>query len=120
MPVGFVLRASCKTLSSSLRLIVVLEELLRSKQRKRNGRREAIEPVIGHLKNNCRMARCCLKGAGLNLGLAAAAWNLKKWINELLFAFVLCFGYNLRPRELYHQSEIGSTARAASGFLRHD
>ena len=64
----------------------------RSKQRKRNGRRAAIEPVIGHLKNDYRMARCFLKGAegaGLNLGLAAAAWNLKKWINELLFALVL-------------------------------
>ena len=72
----------------------------RSKQRKRNGRRAAIEPVIGHLKNDYRMARCFLKGAegaGLNLGLAAAAWNLKKWINELLFAFVLCFVHNFRP-----------------------
>ena len=58
----------------------------RSKQRKRNGRRAAIEPVIGHLKNNYRMVRCFLKGAegaGLNLGLAAVARNLKKWINEL-------------------------------------
>jgi IS5 family transposase len=88
----------------------------RSKQRKRNGRRAAIEPVIGHLKNDYRMARCFLKGAegaGLNLGLAAAAWNLKKWINELLFAFVLCFVHNFRPRELYHQSEIVSATRAA-------
>jgi hypothetical protein len=37
------------------------------------------------------MARCFLRGAsgaGLNLGLAVAAWNLKKWINELLFAFI--------------------------------
>jgi hypothetical protein len=25
----------------------------------------------------------------LNLGLAAAAWNIKKWINELLFALIL-------------------------------
>ena len=88
----------------------------RSKQRKRNGRRAAIEPVIGHLKNDYRMARCFLKGAegaGLNLGLAAAAWNLKKWINELLFAFVLCFVHNFRPRELYYQSETGSATRAA-------
>ena len=62
------------------------------KQRKRYGRRAAIEPVIGHLKSDHRMARCFLKGAndaGLNLGLAAAAWNIKKWINELLFALIL-------------------------------
>jgi len=60
----------------------------RKKQRKRNGRRAAIEPVIGHIKNDHRMAKCFLKGAegaGLNLALAAAAWNLKKWINELLW-----------------------------------
>ncbi|CAA6680251.1 Unannotated [Lentimonas sp. CC4] len=34
------------------------------------------------------MARCFLRGgegAGLNLGLAAAAWNIKKWINEFIF-----------------------------------
>jgi IS5 family transposase len=61
------------------------------KQRKRNARRAAIEPVIGHLKSDYRMARCFLKGsqgAGLNLSLAAAFWNLKKWLNELLFAFI--------------------------------
>ncbi len=37
------------------------------------------------------MARCFLKGAegaGLNLALAAAAWNIKKWINDLIFALV--------------------------------
>ncbi|MGJ8651957.1 MAG: IS5 family transposase [Opitutaceae bacterium] len=64
----------------------------RRKQRKRFGRRAAIEPVIGHLKSDYRMARCYLKGAagvGVNLGLAAAAWNIKKWINELLFALIL-------------------------------
>ena len=62
------------------------------KQRKRYARRAAIEPVIGHLKSDYRMARCFLKGAegaGLNLSLAAAAWNIKKWINELLFVLIL-------------------------------
>jgi len=63
----------------------------RKKQRKRNGRRAAIEPVIDHLKSDYRMARCFLKGgegAGLNLVLAAAAWNLKKWMREVLFLLV--------------------------------
>ena len=48
----------------------------RRKQRTRNGRRAAIEPVIGHLKSDYRMPQCFLKGAQgaeLNLGLAAAA-----------------------------------------------
>lgn len=34
------------------------------------------------------MARCFLKGtkgASLNLAMAAAAWNLKLWINESIF-----------------------------------
>jgi IS5 family transposase len=35
----------------------------RRKQRRRFNRRSAIEPVIGHLKNDYRMARCFLRGA---------------------------------------------------------
>jgi len=53
------------------------------KERKRQARRAAIEPLIGHLKSDYRMARCFLKGAvgsSINLLLAAAAWNLRKWI----------------------------------------
>jgi len=49
------------------------------KQRKRNTRRAAIEPGVEHLKSDYCMAWCFLKGAlgaGLNLGLAASAWNL--------------------------------------------
>lgn len=72
----------------------------RKKQRIRNGRRAAIEPVIGHLKSDHRMARCFLKGAegaGLNLTLAAAAWNIKKWINDLLFALILWLG-SINPK----------------------
>lgn len=88
----------------------------RRKQRKRNGRRAAIEPVIGHLKNDHRMARCFLKGAegaGLNLALAAAAWNIKKWINELLLAFFLwLFGTNPEC-DSAHQVKFCSKLRAA-------
>jgi IS5 family transposase len=52
--------------------------------RARFRRRCAIEPVIGHLKSDYRLARNYLKGfAGdtRNLLLAAAAWNFKKWLN---------------------------------------
>ena len=78
------------------------------KQRKRYGRRAAIEPVIGHLKSDYRMARCFLKGAegaGLNLGLAAAAWNIKKWINELLFALILWLQRKKFQLDLFPQKQ---------------
>jgi IS5 family transposase len=64
------------------------------KARHNFGRRSAIEPVIGHLKNDFRLARNYLKGTigdSINLLMAAAAFNCKKWMNivaERLF-FVL-------------------------------
>ena len=54
--------------------------------RKNFGRRSAIEPVIGHLKSDFRLARNYLKGAigdVLNLILAATAFNLRKWMRAL-------------------------------------
>lgn len=56
-----------------------------AKMRARFRRRAAIEPVIGHLKQQYRLARCFLKnfvGDQVNLLLAAAAWNLRKWLRE--------------------------------------
>jgi IS5 family transposase len=55
----------------------------RQAMKKRFRRRCAIEPVIGHLKSDYRMGRNCLRGfAGdqINLFLAAAAWNFRKWM----------------------------------------
>jgi IS5 family transposase len=57
--------------------------------KKRFRRRCAIEPVIGHLKSDYRMGRNCLRGfAGdqINLFLAAAAWNFRRWM-RLIAAF---------------------------------
>lgn len=54
-----------------------------AKLRARFRRRAAIEPVISHLKHQYRLIRCFLKGFvgdQINLLLAAAAWNLKKWL----------------------------------------
>jgi IS5 family transposase len=73
-------------------------EHFKRKARKNFGRRSAIEPVIGHLKNDFRLARNYLKGTigdALNLLLAAAAFNCRKWMNamaeRLLFVlFALC------------------------------
>lgn len=48
------------------------------------GRRSSIEPVIGHVKNDFRLRRNYLKGEigdSINLLLACAAFNLKKWMN---------------------------------------
>jgi IS5 family transposase len=62
-------------------------------QKLRFRRRCAIEPVIGHLKSDYRLARNYLKGfAGdsRNLLLAAAAWNFNKWLN-LAVSFYLNF-----------------------------
>jgi len=56
--------------------------------RKRFRRRAGIEPVIGHLKSDHRLNRNFLKGfAGdqINLIMAAAAFNFKKWMREVVF-----------------------------------
>jgi IS5 family transposase len=80
------------------------------KARKNFGRRSAIEPVIGHLKNGFRLARNYLKGTvgdDINLLLAAAAFNIKKWMNALaqghIFAFMFfCALYALNLRMAYY------------------
>lgn len=56
--------------------------------RKRFRRRAGIEPVIGHLKSDHRLNRNFLKGfAGdqINLLMAAAAFNFKKWMRKVVF-----------------------------------
>ena len=58
----------------------------RRKARQRFRRRAGIEPVIGHLKQDYRMARNYLKGAigdVINLFMAAAAFNFRKWMRML-------------------------------------
>lgn len=56
-------------------------------KRKQFRRRAAIEPIIGHLKSDHRLSRNYLKGFvgdEINLLMAAAAWNLKKWMNNFI------------------------------------
>ncbi len=58
-------------------------------KREKFKRRAAIEPIIGHLKSDYRMARNYLKGFigdEINLLLAASAFNLKKWMNIYFYA----------------------------------
>jgi len=66
----------------------------RDQKRKRCRRRAAIEPVIGHLKADFRLARNFLKGTAgdlINALLAATAWNLKLWLRAFLSFIFGCF-----------------------------
>ena len=60
----------------------------KEQKRKKFRRRAAIEPIIGHLKSDHRLERNYLKGFigdEINLLLAAAAFNLKKWMKHFLW-----------------------------------
>ena len=76
----------------------------RRKARERFRRRAAIEPVIGHLKHDHRMARSYLKGAvgdAINLFMAAAAFNFRKLMRKLdkLFALLAFLFLGRRTRQ---------------------
>ena len=68
--------------------------------RERFRRRAAIEPIIGHLKNDHRMLRNYLKGQvgdSVNLFMACAAFNFRKFIRILCFLCLKFFRRILRP-----------------------
>ena len=86
----------------------------KEKASERFRKRAGIEPIIGHLKTEHRLGRNFLKGFDgdrINLLTAAAAFNLRLWLREILFAlFKFCFlglnVYKYRPivaerRKLY-------------------
>jgi transposase, IS5 family len=65
----------------------------RDKKRAKCRRRAAIQPIIGHLKSNYRLAINYLKGVAgdeINLLMAACAWNLRKWMILALEALFCC------------------------------
>ena len=58
------------------------------RQRQMMKRRSAVEPVIGHLKEDCRMRRCWLKGAmgdAIHAVLCAAGYNLRFLLRVIRF-----------------------------------
>lgn len=60
-------------------------EYQRRQKRQKFRRRAAIEPVIGHLKARFRMEQNYLwgeKSPKMNALLAAAGWNLRKWMDQ--------------------------------------
>lgn len=66
----------------------------RQKARKRFRKRAGIEPIIGHLKSDYRLIRNFLKGSvgdSINLMLAAAAFNFKKWMKRVRLFFTVIF-----------------------------
>ena len=63
-------------------------------KRKKFRTRAAIEPIIGHLKTNFRLAQNYFlgeTGPQINALLSATAWNMKKMMEILKQEFVLCF-----------------------------
>jgi IS5 family transposase len=76
--------------------------------KRRFRRRCSIEPVIGHLKHDYRMARNYLKGfAGdsINLMLAAAAWNFRKWMRLLVSFYLHLFHLLFPPLSLSQKTQ---------------
>jgi len=64
----------------------------RRQARARFRRRAAIEPVIGHVKHDHRMAKNFLKGVlgdAINLFMAAAAFNCRKWMRKVALFIAL-------------------------------
>jgi len=81
----------------------------RRNARMRFRRRAAIEPVIGHVKQDHRMARNFLKGVlgdAINLFMAAAAFNLRKWMRKVtqFFALILLCLFGKTKDDLSRQT----------------
>ena len=90
---------------------------LDDEDRQRLKRRQVIEPVIGHLKSDHRMARCWLKGAAgdaLNAVLAAAGFNLRWLMRAVLAGRISAF---LRALRLSTANGIGTAAAFITRIL---
>jgi IS5 family transposase len=93
--------SSVVTLSG--RLKKELSYYWKQKHKKKMGRRSAIEPAIGHMKQENRLGRNYLKGVigdQLNVIMAASGYNFRKWMREkqrnIFFVFIFCPIKNLQ------------------------
>ncbi|MDR2579428.1 MAG: transposase [Fibromonadaceae bacterium] len=71
--------------------------------RQKHRRRAAIEPIIGHLKSDFRMAQNYLGGkAGVEINalMSACAWNLKKMMEVLKKKFLRFIYQHFLPQNL--------------------
>jgi len=76
----------------------------KQQKRKKFRARAGIEPIIGHLKTDFRMAQNYLlgeKGIQINAFMAATAWNLKKMMEKLKEEF-LCFIFKILFRQNFY------------------
>ena len=80
-----------------------LKRLTRSQKRWLK-RRQSIEPIIGHAKDDCRLRRCHLKGAtgdAMHAVLCAAGYNIRwlmRWMASLLLTILAVCGRMLGPQ----------------------
>ena len=99
---------------------------LTNPQRRWLKRRQAVEPAIGHLKSDCRMERCWLKGElgdALHAVLCAAGYNLRWLMRAVLRLGLKAFFLPLLAlwRALAYQrwEWIAATSGARAVFLRN-
>ena len=67
-------------------LLPDMKHLMTEEERKLASRRQAIEPIIGHLKSGHRLDRCYLKGQtgdAIHAVLCAAGYNIK-WLMRMI------------------------------------
>ncbi|MEG2809381.1 MAG: transposase [Akkermansia sp.] len=86
------MHVSKRTLIQSQRYAHARQMKRAAKQVKKLKHRSAIEPVIGHLKSDCRLERNYLtgeEGNAINAILSAAGYNFRKLLKELVKLFVL-------------------------------
>ena len=91
---------------------------LTDEERKNLKRRQAIEPIIGHLKADHRMNRCHLKGAqgdSLHAVLCAAGYNIR-WLLRMIAKKGVPFLQTLFLRLLQH-SGLAAMGRWAAGEI---
>lgn len=90
-----------------------LKRLTRS-QRRALKRRQAVEPVIGHLKADHRMERNWLKGAigdAMHAVLCACGYNLRMLLRHLAYLFARIWGALLAIRFLMLPTDAPSVTR---------
>ena len=85
-------------------------------QIKKHRKRAAIEPVIGHLKQDYRLCKNYLKGIigdNMNLILAAAAMNFKRrmnlWRTEALIRWLLLYKYFIEVCKNFYAPNLKTT-----------
>jgi IS5 family transposase len=83
------------------------------RMRRRFRRRAGIEPIIGHLKTDHRLGQNYLSGEEspqINAYLAAAGWNLKKWMEQWVRdgKKLHHFAWSILTGRYHHQSILSS------------